>query len=100
MGFNPQKENKERQMKVQAINTNNYQQNRHSFKGIIKSEAIKDLMTKTPVMIQDKFKAKEFAKAVNRAQWPKNLSYDKGADWWLRKNAKTYGYKYSAQKIK
>lgn len=46
------------------------------------------------------FKAKEFAKAVNKAQWPKNLSYDKGADWWLRKNAKTYGYKYSAQKIK
>ncbi len=48
-------------MKVQAINTNNYQQNKSSFKGIIKSEAIKDLMTKTPVMIQDKFKAKEFS---------------------------------------
>ena len=32
--FGLQKENKERQMKVQAINTNNYQQNKPSFKGI------------------------------------------------------------------
>lgn len=46
------------------------------------------------------FKAKEFVKAVNKAQWPKQYSYDKGADWWLRKNAKTYGYTYSAKKIK
>lgn len=46
------------------------------------------------------FKAKEFIKAVSKAKWPSNLSYDKGADWWLRKNAKTYGYKYSAVKIK
>lgn len=46
------------------------------------------------------FKSNEFVKAVNKAQWPKNLSYDDGADWWLRRNAKTYGYKYSAKKIK
>ena len=46
------------------------------------------------------FKPKEFIKAVNKAKWPSNLSYDKGADWWLRRNAKTYGYKYSAKKIK
>ena len=46
------------------------------------------------------FKAKDFIKAVNRAKWPSRLSYDKGADWWLRKNAKAYGYKYSARKIK
>lgn len=45
------------------------------------------------------FKSKDFIKAVNKAQWPKEYSYDKGADWWLRRNAKTYGYKYSAKKI-
>ena len=48
-------------MQVQAINTNNYQQNKPSFKGIIKSKAINDLMTKTPVMIQEKFKSKEIS---------------------------------------
>lgn len=46
------------------------------------------------------FKAKEFTRAVNKAQWPKNYDYDKGADWWLKKNAKQFGYKYSAVKIK
>lgn len=46
------------------------------------------------------FKSKDFIKAVKKAQWPSNLNYDKGADWWLRKNAKTYGYTYSAKKIK
>ena len=39
MDFNPQKENKERQMKVQAINTNNYQQNKPNFKAYIKPNA-------------------------------------------------------------
>jgi hypothetical protein len=57
-------------MKVQAIN--NYSQhqainqktnNNPNFNGIVKSETITDLMTKTPVMIQDKFKAKEFSPA-------------------------------------
>ena len=51
-------------MKVQAINNRgkyNYQQSKPSFKGLIKSEAINDLMTKTPVMIQEKFKSKEIS---------------------------------------
>ena len=47
-----------------------------------------------------KFKAKEFIKAVKKAQWPTHYDYDHGADWWLRKNAKTYGYKYSASGLK
>lgn len=55
-------------MKVSSIN--NYSQhqaisqktnNKPNFNGIVKSETITDLMTKTPVMIQDKFKAKEFS---------------------------------------
>lgn len=45
----------------------------------------------------DKFKAKEFIKAVNKAKWPTKYSYNEGADWWLRKNQKTYGYTYSAK---
>lgn len=46
------------------------------------------------------FKPKEFIKAVKKAQWPTRYSYDEGADWWLRQNAKKYGYKYTAQKGK
>ncbi len=45
------------------------------------------------------FKAKEFVKAVRNAKWPKNLSYDKGADWWLKKNQRAFGYKYSSSKL-
>ena len=46
-----------------------------------------------------RFKDKAFTKAVATAQWPSNLSYDDGADWWLRKNARKFGYKYSKKKI-
>lgn len=48
----------------------------------------------------NKFKAKEFIKAVKSAKWPTDMSYNKGADWWLRKNAKKYGYVYSARGVK
>lgn len=41
------------------------------------------------------FKAKEFIKAVKRAKWPTKYNYDQGADWWLKKNAKEYGYTYT-----
>lgn len=44
------------------------------------------------------FKPKEFIKAVKNAKWPTRYSYDEGADWWLRKNQKEYGYKYSGRK--
>lgn len=43
----------------------------------------------------ENFKAKEFIKAVKKAQWSTDLDYDRGADWWLKKNQKAYGYKYS-----
>lgn len=45
----------------------------------------------------NKFKSKEFIKAVKKAKWPTKYNYDKGADWWLKKNAKEYGYVYSAK---
>nr|DAX66126.1 MAG TPA: hypothetical protein [Caudoviricetes sp.] len=28
------------------------------------------------------------------------MSYDEGADWWLRRNQKTYGYTYSAKGLR
>lgn len=43
----------------------------------------------------NKFKAKDFIKGVKRAQWPTHLNYNKGADWWLKRNQKVYGYKYT-----
>ncbi len=49
-------------------------------------------------MKTNKFKAKEFIKAVKNAKWPTRYTYDEGADWWLRKNQKEFGYKYTAQK--
>lgn len=45
-----------------------------------------------------KFKSKEFIKAVKKAKWPSHYDYNKGADWWLKKNAATFGYKYSKTK--
>lgn len=61
----------------------------------VKKNRMRYTFTKT-----NHFKAKEFIKAVPKAQWPRGYSYDKGADWWLRRNAKKYGYKYSAVTIK
>ena len=43
------------------------------------------------------FDPTEFAKAVKKAQWPTKYNYDQGADWWLKKNQKTYGYKYTGE---
>jgi len=44
------------------------------------------------------FNAKAFIKAVKKAQWPTKYDYDKGSDWWLKKNAKSLGYTYSRVK--
>lgn len=68
----------------------------HDIKGVV---AVGSKKTYSFVKGQH-FKAKEFAKAVKKAKWPKNLGYNEGADWWLRRNAKEYGYKYTARKTK
>ena len=47
-----------------------------------------------------RFDANGFIKAVGKAKWPVEYNYDKGADWWLRKNAKTYGYTYEKSRTK
>ena len=65
-------------------------------KGIVATSSSKNTRNSTYKFIKNNnFKAKEFIKAIKKAQWPKNLGYNKGADWWLKKNQKTYGYKYS-----
>lgn len=45
------------------------------------------------------FDSQSFSKAVNKAKWPAKMSYDQGADWWLKKNQKKYGYKYSQKTV-
>lgn len=40
------------------------------------------------------FNAKGFIKGVKTAKWPVKYNYDDGADWWLKRNAKKYGFKY------
>lgn len=46
------------------------------------------------------FKAKAFDKAVSKAQWPKDMDYNTGASWWLKKNQKTYGYTFKVSGVK
>lgn len=46
------------------------------------------------------FKAKEFDKAISKAKWPTHMDYNTGASWWLKKNAKTYGYKFKQSGVK
>lgn len=38
------------------------------------------------------------ANSIRGAQWPRKMNYNDGADWWLRRNAKKYGLKYSRTK--
>lgn len=41
-----------------------------------------------------RFNAIGFEKALKNATWSNKFNYDNGADYWLRKNAKKYGFKY------
>lgn len=68
-------------------------------KGVIATSSNPKIKKTYHFQKNDGFKAKEFVKAVNKAQWPKKYDYDKGADWWLKRNQRTYGYKYSSTKL-
>ena len=65
-------------------------------KGIIATSSNPKIKKTYHIQKNQNFKAKEFIKAVNTAKWPKKYSYSEGADWWLRRNQRTYGYKYRA----
>ena len=67
-----------------------------SNKGIVATSSNTDKKATYRLEKTNHFKANDFVKAVNKAKWPANYSYDKGADWWLKKNASKYGYKYTA----
>lgn len=69
-------------------------------KGIVATSSNKETKGTYSFSKTDKFKAKEFVKAIHKASWSKDLGYNKGLDQWLRKNQKTYGYKYSARGVK
>lgn len=65
-------------------------------KGIIATSSATNKVATYRFEKTQKFNSKEFIKAVKKAKWPVEYSYDKGADWWLSKNQQKYGYKYSA----
>ena len=66
-------------------------------KGIIATSSNAKKVATYHLQKNNNFKAKAFIKAVNNARWPKEYSYDKGADWWLKRNQRAYGYKYSSK---
>lgn len=68
-------------------------------KGIIATSSNTDKKATYKFEKTNKFDSKGFIKAVKKAQWPTSMSYDKGADWWLKKNADKYGYKYSSSGV-
>lgn len=45
------------------------------------------------------FKADEFTRAVKKSKFPKKMNYDEGARWWLKRNAKKYGYKFEFKEL-
>ena len=46
------------------------------------------------------FKAENFISAIQKAQWPKKMSYDQGTNWWLKRNASKLGYSYARRKTR
>lgn len=68
-------------------------------KGVIATSSNPKIKKTYHIQKNENFKPKEFIKAVNNAKWPKKYDYSQGADWWLRKNQRAYGYKYAVNKI-
>lgn len=68
-------------------------------KGIIATSSNPKVKSTYHIRKNENFKPKAFVKAVRNAKWPKTLSYDQGADWWLKKNQRAFGYKYSSKNI-
>ena len=68
-------------------------------RGVIATSSNPSIKKTYHIQKSNGFKPKEFIKAVNKAQWPTKYDYNKGADWWLKRNQKTYGYKYSSKAL-
>lgn len=68
-------------------------------KGVIATSSSPKINKTYHIRKNENFKAKDFVKAVRNAKWPTKYDYSKGADWWLKKNQRAFGYKYSSSKI-
>ena len=69
-------------------------------KSLIATSSSKTTKGRYTITKTDKFKAKEFDKAISKAKWPTHMDYNTGASWWLKKNQKTYGYTFSQKGVK
>lgn len=69
-------------------------------KTLIATSSSKTTKGRYTITKTDKFKAKEFDKAISKAKWPADMDYNTGASWWLKKNQKTYGYTFSQKGVK
>lgn len=68
-------------------------------KGIIATSSNSKIKSTYHIRKNENFKPKAFIKAVRNAKWPVEYDYSKGADWWLKKNQRAFGYKYSSKNI-
>ena len=69
-------------------------------KGVIATSSNKTTKGTYTFTKNENFKAKEFMKALGKAEWDKEKGYNKGVTEWLRKNQKTYGYKFTAKGVR
>ena len=70
-------------------------------KSIVATSSNKDTKGTYQISKGNKFDAKGFIKALSNAKWDTNkYSYNTGADWWLKKNQKKYGYTYTSKGVK
>lgn len=77
----------------------------HSFansqlKSIVATSSSKTTKGTYQITKNKNFKAKEFDKAISKAKWPTHMDYNTGASWWLKNNAKTYGYTFKQSGVK
>lgn len=68
-------------------------------KGIIATSSNSKIKSTYHIRKNENFKPKAFIKAVRNAKWPTKYDYNKGADWWLSKNQRAFGYKYSSKNL-
>lgn len=70
-------------------------------KSIVATSSNKDTKGTYQISKGNNFNAKGFIKALSNAKWDTNKhSYNTGADWWLKKNQKKYGYTYTSKGVK
>ena len=69
-------------------------------KGVIATSSNKSTKGTYTFIKNDNFKAKDFMKGLNKAEWDAKKGYNKGVSDWLKQNQKKYGYKYTHKGVK